>query len=349
MKRKRFKIAIGDLAQRLAQRYDVPCTQNAASLSDVDSVDLEEHSFTDAERSEICQAIYFSANGISYRVSSLKACFETSHRIDEKAFAQRRTIVLINGLTRTKEHWVYFDRLIARDLNVVTLDPRGVGDSRQKGEWNLSVDHMSDDVKEVLDDLGVERAYILGFSLGGMTALMFGLRYPRRVYSLVVINSSIGGGARFPRLYPRSIFGLAKSLRKGGGYGFHESLSQYVLSLRTPIEMHQWAAQLWLNLEKRYGKGIMITFKQLVAASRFRNPHKLLAIKAPTLVLFGECDHFVASSHSAYIFSYLSGAVLKGIAGGGHELHFDKPFELRDSVLDFIRRDFSKYPIDPSS
>ena len=238
---------------------------------------------------------------------------------------------------------MYFDRLLARDLNVVTLDPRGVGESRQKAEWNLSIDHMSDDVKDVLDDLGIEKAYVLGFSLGGMTALMFGLRYPRRVHSLIVINSSIGGGARFPRLYPKSVLGLAKSLTKGGVH-YHESLSRYVLSLRTPHEMHQWAAQLWENLEKRYGKGIMITFKQLVAASRFRNPHKLLAIKAPTFVLYGENDNFVASSHSAYIFSHLSQAVLKGIVSGGHELHFDKPFELRDSVIDFISRDLSSYP-----
>ena len=342
MKRRRFKIVEGDLATKLAERYDVPYLKDAC-LSEAPQVPLERRKFTETQRSDIQQAVYIARGGISYRVLSLKACFESSHKINAKVFAQRRTLVLINGLTRTKDHWVYFDRLLAQDVNVITLDPRGIGESRQKAGWSLSIDHMSDDVKAVLDDVGVERAHILGFSLGGMTALMFGLRYPHRVHSLLVINSSIGGGARFPRLYPKSVLALGKSLFKGG-ISFHESLSEYVLSMRTPQEMRDWAAQLWSNLEKRYGKGIMITFKQLVAASRFRNPYKLMAIKAPTMVIFGEKDNFVASSHSAYIFSHLSQGILKGIKAGGHELHFDKSFELRDSVTDFMSRDFSSYP-----
>ncbi|MCY4443181.1 MAG: alpha/beta hydrolase [Proteobacteria bacterium] len=342
MKRRRFKIVEGQLAKKLAVRYDTPFLKDA-SIDKAPVVSLESQSFTKEEKSQVQQSSYITKGGISYRVSSLKVCFHTSHHINEEVFHKRRSLVMINGLTRTKDHWVYFDRSLAKDLNVITLDPRGIGESRQKADWNLSIDHMSDDVKEVLDDLNVEKAYILGFSLGGMTALMFGLRYPRRVYSLVVINSSIGGGARSLRLYPKSILGLAGSLTKGGK-SFHDSLSQYVLSLRTPVEMREWAANLWSNLEKRYGKGIMITFKQLVAASRFRNPHKLLAIKAPTLVLYGENDNFVASSHSAYIFSHLALAVLEGIENGGHELHFDKPFQLRDSVVRFISRDFSDYP-----
>lgn len=344
-RRRRFKIVQGELARRLAERYDVPYHLDA-SLSEAPRVPLESHSFTDNERAQIQQAVYIAPGGISYRVLSLKACFKNSHKINKKLFDQRTSLVLINGLTRTKDHWVYFDRLLAHDVNVITLDPRGIGESRQKASWSLSIDHMSDDVKVVLNDLSIEKAHILGFSLGGMTALMFGLRYPHRVHSLLVINSSIGGGARFPRLYPGSILGLAKGVMRGGS-GFHESLSDYVLSMRTPQEMRDWAAQLWSNLEKRYGKGLMITFKQLVAASRFRNPYKLLAIKAPTMVIYGENDNFVASSHSAYLFSHLSSAVMKGIPGGGHELHFDKSFELRDSVTDFMSRDLSNYPPDP--
>lgn len=342
MKRRRFKLVEGDLARNLADRYDVPYLTDA-QLKEAPQLPLEQRKFSAKQRSEIWQAVYIAPGGISYRVLSLKACFQTSHKINHKTFAQRRTLVLINGLTRTKDHWVNFDRLLARDVNVLTLDPRGIGESRQRAQWNLSIDHMSDDVKSVLDHAGVEQAHILGFSLGGMTALMFGLRYPHRVHSLLVINSSIGGGARFPRLYPRSVLGLAKSLLKGG-MSFHESLSDYVLSKRTPQEMRDWAAELWSHLEKRYGKGIMITFKQLVAASRFRNPYKLMAIKAPTMVIFGEKDHFVASSHSVYLFSYLSQGVLKGIEGGGHELHFDKSFELRDHITDFMSRDLSSYP-----
>ncbi|MCY4380865.1 MAG: alpha/beta hydrolase [Proteobacteria bacterium] len=342
MRRRRFKIIQGSLATKLAEKFDITYGKNLA-LSKAPLAKLEQRSFTKKQKSDIQQSNYIAPGGISYRVSSLTACFESSHQINHKVFGQRKTLVMINGLTRTKDHWVHFDRLLAADLNVITLDPRGVGESRQQAKWDLSIDQMSDDVKVVMDDLNIKKAFILGFSLGGMVALMFGLRYPRRVYSLVVINSSIGGGSRFPRLYPQSVIGIFKSFT-GKGKNFHNTLSKYVLSLKTPEEMRLWAAHLWANLEKKYGIGLMITIKQLVAASRFRNPHKLLAIDAPTLVIYGEHDNFVASSHSAYIFSHLAQAVLKGIEGGGHELHFDKPYELKESVMEFLTRDLSEYP-----
>ena len=103
------------------------------------------------------------------------------------------------GLRAPKIIGLGFDKLVAEEVNVVTLDPRGVGESRQKADWSLSIEQMSEDVKVVLDDLGIDKAFLLGFSLGGMIALMFGLRYPRRLYSLIVINSSMGGGARSPK------------------------------------------------------------------------------------------------------------------------------------------------------
>lgn len=338
MKRRRFKVVHGSLATKLAEKFDV----SYAEGRDLDSVPQVALSELKVANPEIQQSAYIAPGGISYRVFSLTQCFKTSHSINKAKFLKRKTLVMVNGLTRTKDHWVGFDKLVAEEVNVVTLDPRGVGESRQKADWSLSIEQMSEDVKVVLDDLGIEKAFLLGFSLGGMIALMFGLRYPRRLYSLIVINSSMGGGARSPRLYPQSVVGLARSIMQGGR-NFHHALSSYVLSVKTPEEMRKGAAQLWLNLEKRYGKNVMIMIKQLVAASRFRNPHKLKAIDIPTLVIFGEKDNFVPSSHSAHIFFHLAQSVLVGIEGGGHELHFDKPYELKKTVLSFIAGDFSSW------
>lgn len=343
MRRQRFKITQGQLASKLADQFDI-LAQSDDAADQIPRVPLSLDSASEAT-SAVRQSTYVT-RGISYRVSSLDSCFETSHTIHKVAFLKRKTLIMINGLTRTKDHWVDFDKHLAQDLNVVTLDTRGVGESRQKAHWNLSIEQMSEDVRVVCDDLQIQQAFILGFSLGGMVALMFGLRYPKRVHSLIVINSSMGGGARSFRLYPQSVIGLTRSMIKGGaagGQSFHQTLSKYVLSARTSEQMKKGAANLWADLEKRYGKNILMTLKQLYAASRFRDPRKLLVMDLPTLVIFGQKDHFVPSSHSAYIFAHLNQVMMKGIEEGGHELHFDKPHELKATLIDFMTRDWNSY------
>ena len=335
MRRRGFKLTQGELAAKLADKYDILATDHVAE--EVESVPLSSQRFSDEQKSSVRQSSYITPSGISYRVSALDACFDNSHTINKVVFLKRRTLVMVNGLSRTKDHWVDFDKLVAKDVNVITLDTRGIGESRQAAGWNLSIEQMSDDVKSVLDDMQIDSAVIMGFSLGGMVALMFGLRYPRRAHSLIVINASMGGGARSFRLYPQSVMGLMRAMGQGGK-AFHQTLSNYVLSVKTPDEMRTGAARLWEDLEKRYGRNILITVKQLLAASRFRDPNKLLNMQLPTLVIFGETDHFVPSSHSAYIFAYLIQAVLQGIPQGGHELHFDKPHELKATLLEFMSR-----------
>lgn len=324
MKNLQFKLTQGELAAALADKYDI--------LATADSTEPPEAA---ASEEPVRQSAYVTPSGISYRISALASCFATSHTVNKLEFFKRPTLVMLNGLTRTKDHWVDFDKLLAQGVNVITVDTRGMGESRLGATWNLTIDQMSDDVKAVLDDLQLEAAFILGFSLGGMVALMFALRYPRRTRALIVINTSMGGGARSFRLYPQSVAGLARAIISGGG-SFHHTLSQYVLSGKTGDEMRAGAARLWADLEKRYGKNVLMTIKQLLAASRFRDPKKLMAIQRPTLVIFGEKDHFVPSSHSAYIFAYLKMTILKGIPEGGHELHFDKPHELKATILDFL-------------
>ena len=123
-------------------------------------------------------------------------------------FSKRKTILLVNGLTRTKDHWLGFDEELAEEFNVIAIDPRGVGDTRAKIDWSHSIEQMVGDVKAVIDTVGLSKVNILGFSLGGMVAMDFAMRYPECTESIVVVNSSIGGGSGKLRLSPRSALAL---------------------------------------------------------------------------------------------------------------------------------------------
>ena len=95
-------------------------------------------------------------------------------------------VVLSNSLGSTHRMWDAQVEDLSRDFRVVRYDTRGHGRSPvPRGSWTL--DDLADDLVALLDRLEVERAHLVGLSLGGMTALRVAARDPERVDRLVVL------------------------------------------------------------------------------------------------------------------------------------------------------------------
>ncbi|KRF36794.1 3-oxoadipate enol-lactonase [Nocardioides sp. Soil805] len=95
-------------------------------------------------------------------------------------------VVLSNSLGSTMSMWDAQADDLARHFRVVRYDTRGHGDSPvPPGPYDI--DDLADDVVGLLDTLGVERAHVVGLSLGGMTGMRLAARNPERVDRLVVL------------------------------------------------------------------------------------------------------------------------------------------------------------------
>lgn len=102
-------------------------------------------------------------------------------------------VVLSNSLGSTHRMWdAQLDALEAR-LRVVRYDTRGHGDSPVP-DGPYSIDDLTDDVVALLDRLGIERAHVIGLSLGGMTAMRLAARNPDRVDRIALLCT----GAQLP-------------------------------------------------------------------------------------------------------------------------------------------------------
>lgn len=114
-------------------------------------------------------------------------------RIFWHEIGQGDPIVLIMGLGCSSALWFRFAPRLARHFRVIMLDNRGVGQTEApRGTTIHRVSDMARDVVRVLDAAGVDKAHVLGFSMGGMIAQQCAIEHSARLRSLTLLATNCG-------------------------------------------------------------------------------------------------------------------------------------------------------------
>lgn len=188
----------------------------------------------------------------------------------------------------------------SRRYHVYALDTRGHGQS-PRGRAPFTLSQFADDLAAFLDEHGIDRAHILGFSDGGNIALTFALRYPDRVEKLILNGAN---------LYPRGV----------------------KFSVQIPIELGYVCARLCgLGSAKAKAKADMLG---LMVKEPHIRPDRLASLAVPTLVIAGTHD-MIRDSHTRLIARSIPGARLE-LLPGTHFIARDDPAAFNARVLDFL-------------
>src|SRR5215471_7341623 len=94
-----------------------------------------------------------------------------------QSYGQGFPLVILHGLFGSSENWHSLSRRLGEQFQVFALDQRNHGRSPHSPEMNYGV--MAEDVTEFCQQQKVERAHVMGHSMGGKTAMMFALLYPK--------------------------------------------------------------------------------------------------------------------------------------------------------------------------
>jgi pimeloyl-ACP methyl ester carboxylesterase len=248
-------------------------------------------------------------------------------RIKWESQGEGAPVLLMHGLGYTREGWGPLRELLARRYRVISFDNRGIGES-QIPPGPYTVEELAADAVAVLDEAGVERAHVLGASLGGFAAQVVAADYPERVDRLVLACTSPGGAGAFPlpggtlRLMAEAPslppeVALRRFVENALAPGAREELVDEIFAYRQahPPDPAGWAAQA-------------------AAGAAWDANGRDERIAAPTLVVTGTADQVVDPRNSALLADRIPRARLETVEGAGHCLFWERPEDFLALVED---------------
>ncbi|HEY5034818.1 MAG TPA: alpha/beta hydrolase [Candidatus Dormibacteraeota bacterium] len=209
----------------------------------------------------------------------------------------------------------------------ITWDARCHGETENTGDpfsyWDLA-----DDLKGLLDHLGIERAVIGGMSQGGFVALRFALKYPERVSALILIGTQAGVED------PEKVATYQAMLDVWEADGLNDQLARTIAAIVLGNEWRgsdEWIAK-WYQKPRSL---LRQAFQTLV--SRDDIQHRLGEITAPALVIHGTADAAIDIEKAHRLCSELANCrQMVAIEGAGHASNLTHPKLVNLAIQQFI-------------
>jgi pimeloyl-ACP methyl ester carboxylesterase len=301
---------------------------------------MQRFDFTSAEETEF--AVAPNGIGITYqRLGNPKA----------------PAVLLIMGGAAQLIHWpdAFCHALVERGLQVIRFDNRDAGRSTHitnapapdlpavlAGDFksvSYTLSDMAADTVGLLDALGIERAHVVGASMGGQIAQTMAIEHPERVHSLTSMMSTTGNsavGQTSPELM-RQVFGGPPAVTRD------EVIQHRLMAMRLmgspgyPSDEMELAARIGLAYD-RSNDPVGIARQAIATVASGDRTERLRLVGVPTLVIHGLADRMVDVSGGRATAEAIPGAELVLIEGMGHNLPPGLRSQLAARIADFIWR-----------
>jgi 3-oxoadipate enol-lactonase len=236
-------------------------------------------------------------------------------------------VVLSNSLGSTHRMWDAQAGALGERFKVVRYDTRGHGSSPvPPGPY--FIDDLTDDLVRLLDRLGVQRAHVVGLSLGAMTAMRLAARFPERIQGLALLCTA----AHLP---PADWRARAKLVRMHGSAAVSTSVVQ------------RWFTEPFLSAQPE----LRADFDAMVAATPGEGyaaccdaianldlRQDLSSISAPTLVIAGADDPATPPAKLEEIVSGIPGARLLVVEHAAHLANVEQPGIITSALVEHLER-----------
>jgi 3-oxoadipate enol-lactonase len=248
--------------------------------------------------------------------------------VDYEVRGAGQSLVLINGLGFGR--WGFFKQVPDLSRRFATI----IFDARAERDPEDLIVALAGDVVDLLDHLGVNRAHVLGTSLGGFVAQELALSRPDLVARLVLVSTGHGGrGAErmalgaMGKMFGFGALGPKKAARRG-----LEAATSERYRAENPQEFE------WI-VEKRLAESPSLAsyYGQAKAGWHFDTSGQVGRISSPTLVVHGAEDRYVPLSNARALAQAIPNAKLRVFEGAGHLVFIERAADVNREVVAFLR------------
>jgi len=238
-------------------------------------------------------------------------------------------VILLHGLFGSLSNLAGVAKALSDNFCVYQLDLRNHGTSPHDG--NMTYPDMANDIIEFMDDHDIQRAHILGHSMGGKVAMQVALNHPERLLKLIVADIA---PVTYTQHHNPALDGLQalSQINLESRKQADEKLSHYINE--QPVR-----AFLLKNLYREPSGLYKLRLNLPAILNHYESVRETLTGKAfsnPTLFLKGSESAYIQQKHKETILSLFPNAKIKVISGVGHWLHSEKPETFNRLVVQFL-------------
>lgn len=242
-----------------------------------------------------------------------------------------QTLIILHGLFGSLDNWQSIAQQLAKDFRVIIVDQRNHGKSPHFDHHNYQL--MASDLKEIMDGLGIEKAHLLGHSMGGKTVMQFAVDYPYMVDRLIVVDIS-------PRYYPPH---HQENLSALNSVDFNEvnSRKEVEAILATQVKDAMVLQFLLKGLTYETSNQLRWKFNLKTLDREIENIgealHEHAYFSNSTLFIRGDRSNYITEKDEELIEHIFPQVEIITIKNAGHWLHAEQAQVFTETVLSFLK------------
>ena len=251
---------------------------------------------------------------------------------------QGTPLIFVHEFAGDCRSWHLQMRCFARRYRAIAFNARGYPPSDvPEAPAAYSQDRAVDDIRGVLDALGIARAHVCGLSMGGYAALHFGLRYPDRALSLVVAGAGYGSVSADRETFKRDVEVTARRFEQDG---MAPAADLYAAG-PTRVQFRDKDPLGWREFHDHLAAGsapghaLTLRGVQMTRPSIFELGDRLGRLTVPTLIVTGDEDD-PCLEPALFMKRAIPTAGLVVIPKSGHTINLEEPEIFNRAVLDFL-------------
>ncbi|WP_423127299.1 alpha/beta fold hydrolase [Gaoshiqia sp. Z1-71] len=256
-------------------------------------------------------------------------------------------IVIVHGLYGSSDNWLTVGKKLGARYHVFLVDQRNHG--RSPNSPVHSYESMKDDLADFFEDRQLEKATLIGHSMGGKTAMYFAAEYPEKVEKLVVVDIAPKDYMNYretSQYYQHEL--ILQSLREfcnhREDYPAREDIAGFLeLRLGNPELVRFLLKSIYLNKETnlfdcRFNVDVLYdSLDEIVSGVNYRwLEDRIPIVGYPVLFIRGEKSNYLEAEDEIIIKKIYPEAQIVSIPGAGHWLHAEQPALFWDTLQRFI-------------